>query len=110
MGMSILLLNLVPIAWLGILYYFVVPKESGVFPVCIAALASLSIFGIIRLYHGFVASSETMNKYYTPEELERLKIHGDDEAHPRWAHLGPGILYLVCYPLLAFAVRGLHAL
>ena len=98
------LLNLLPIVWLGVLYRWVVPKEAGFVPVSMAALASLSIFGITRLYHGVVASSETMNKYYTPEELTKWNIHGDDDPHSRWAHLVPGMLYVVCCPCAAIAV------
>jgi len=104
---SVILLNIFPILWLGLLYAWVVPKESGVVPVSIAALASLSIFGITRLYHGCVASSETMNSFYTTEELTKWEIHGGDEPHPKWAHLVPGMLYLAFYPVVAILLRSL---
>jgi hypothetical protein len=102
---SVILLNLFPIGWLGLLYVWVVPRQSGVVPVVIAALASLSIFGIVRLYHGLVASRESMRKFYTEDELAKWDIHGGDDAHPKWAHLGPGILYLTLYPGVAWVCR-----
>ncbi|MDZ4401238.1 MAG: hypothetical protein U1A53_01175 [Prosthecobacter sp.] len=107
---SVVLLNVFPIVWLFVLYQCVVPKGAGFVPVSMAALASLSIFGITRLYHGVVASSETMNKYYTSEELTKWKIHGVDDPHPRWAHLVPSMFYLVCYPSAAIAVGWIASL
>lgn len=108
MIVSVLLLNLFPIVWLGVLYVWVVPKASGVVPVGVAALASLSIFGILRLYHGAVASRDTMNNFYTEDELKEWEIQGGDKPYPRWAHVGPGLLYLACYPAAAIAVGWLH--
>ena len=102
---SVLVLNLFPILWLALLYVWVVPKRSGFIPVSMAALASLSIFGITRLYHAIVASSETMNSFYTKQELEKWEIHGGDDPHPWWAHLFPGVLYLACYPVAALILR-----
>ena len=105
MVVSVILLNIFPIVWLGVLYTWVVPKKSGVVPVSMAALASLSIFGITRLYHGVIASRETMNRFYTDEELGKWgRIHGGDEPHRIRAHLGPGLLYLACYPMAAIAL------
>ena len=101
---SLSILNIFPIVWLYVLYACVVPKKSGILPVIMAALASLSIFGIIRLYHGVVASRETMKIFYTDQELKKWDIHGGDEPHHIWAHLGPGLLYLACYPVAAIAL------
>ena len=102
---SVSILNLLPIAWLVVLYLWVVPKQSGFIAISIAAMASLSIFGITRLYHGLVASKESINRYYTKKEIDEWEIQGGDDLHPRWAHLLPGILYFAVYPILALALR-----
>ena len=95
---SFVLLNLFPVLWLGVLYACIVPGESGIIPITIAATGSLSLFGIIRIYHGVVASEETINKFYTNDEQQTLEIQGNGKLLTCWSHIIPGLLYLVVFP------------
>ena len=91
---SFLLLNLFPVLWLGGLYEWVVPGGSGTGPIMIAATASLSLFGIIRIYHGVVASKETIDLFYTSDEQQTFEIQGKGKLRTCWSHIVPGLLYL----------------
>jgi hypothetical protein len=98
---SFALLNLFPVLWLGVLYAWVVPGDSGIVPISVAAISSLSAFGIIRIYHGIVASKETINTFYTSEEQQTFEIQGKGKLRTRWSHIVPGLLYLAVFPSLA---------
>lgn len=105
---SLLLLNFSPILWLIFLYEFVVPATSGTVEITVAALSSLSIFGILRLYHGIVASKNTIRSFFTEEEERELPIQGPTgRLLSVWSHVVPGAVYLLVFPGLAMVVRWL---
>ena len=93
LGMSTLLLNLLPVGLLWALWLWaVVPtNEWEALPanatsrrfwgLAGAAFAALSVFSIIRLYHAFVASKRTKEWFYSQDELRRFKktIQGSRE-------------------------------
>jgi hypothetical protein len=97
-GASFVLLNLFPVLWLWYLYAVVVPGGCGFVPIGMATTAALSVFGIIRLYHGVVASKETIDTFYTSDEQKRFEIQGKGELRTCWSHIVPGFLYLVVFP------------
>jgi len=96
------LLNALPAFVLFILYKCVVPAQSTPRAVVAAAVASLSVFGIHRVFHALVCSKETWHWFYTEGELARYNL-GDEEksGSPWWAHLLPGFGYLFGMPFLA---------
>ena len=101
---SLVLLNLFPVLWLGVLYAWVVPADSGIVPIIIAATASLSVFGIIRIYHGVVASEENIDMFYTIDEQQTFDIQGKGKLRTCWSHVVPGIFYLAVFPGAAKAL------
>ncbi len=126
------LMNIVPVLLLGVFLWslnYIVPKPSGIgpnpgghnptdsntpeiVPVLVAAIASLSVFGLHRILHAFIASENRWQRYYTvaewkavmeawcPRELERVNTF--------WSHLGPGLAYLFGVPAFAFLVGGIY--
>jgi hypothetical protein len=106
-GASFVLLNLFPVLWLWCLYALVVPGGCGLGPIIMAATAALSVFGIIRLYHGVVASKETIDMFYTSDEQhgsddqQRFEIQGKGKLRTCWSHIVPGLIYLGFFPVLA---------
>ncbi len=104
---SLLLLDVFPVVWVWGLYTCVVPERSGFGPIAVAAIASLSMFGIIRIYHGVVASAQTINKFYTSEEQQTFEVQGKGKLRTCWSHIVPGLLYLVVFPGLAKVIEWL---
>ncbi len=105
---SFVVLNFFPILWLVFLYQYVVPATPGAAPIAVAAMSSLSIFGIIRLYHGIVASKDSLRYFSTDAELRELEVQGPSGCPLTvWSHVVPGAVYLVVLPGLAMVARWL---
>jgi len=103
---SVFLLNLFPIVWLWFLWSVIVVDHSASFAgLAGAALAALSIFGVIRLYHAIVASSGCVNTFYTPDEQSKYEIQGSYKLErPHYSHWVPGLIYMTVFPLAAYFV------
>jgi hypothetical protein len=105
LGVSLLLLNFVPAGLLLLLYATVVPAAATPRAIASAALSSLSVFGVHRVYHAAVCSRETWKPFYSEAELTRYDLNSPELAgSPWWAHLVPGVAYLLLWPLLACLV------
>ena len=101
--LAIVILNLLPVFWLWVLFQFIVPKLAGFFPVLSAAIASLSIFGIPRLFHAFVATDRGNGRFYSNEEyMEITKRWREGSANTFVSHFVPGILYLIVFAILGY--------
>jgi hypothetical protein len=119
LAISTFLLNLLPVGLLWALWtWAVVPTETWqAWPdddsrkflgFAGAALAATSVFGMIRLYHAFVASKETLKFCYSSDELKRFgtTMQGDIEPERRFlTHFVPGILYLAVWAGAAWLVK-----
>jgi len=104
--LGFLLLNLLPAGLLLVLYQDVAAPASNARAVVSAAVASLSVFGIHRVFHAAVCSKETWRAFYTDEELRRYDLKDEEKSgSPWWAHFVPGIGYLVVIPLLAKLIK-----
>jgi len=109
---SLLLLNVLPVAWFFVLYRYVVPDETGVRPILTAAVAALSMFGFHRILHAFIASDELYRCFYTDDQVARVRHRDSKEvfAQPQsfFAHFVPGLIYIGGWCLLALLVRYAH--
>lgn len=106
---SLLLLNVLPVAWFFFLYCYVVPAEAGVRPILTAAVAALSMFGFHRILHALIASDELYRYFYTDDQVARVR-HRDSKdvfAQPQSfaAHFVPGMIYIGGWWLVALLVR-----
>ena len=101
--LAFVILNILPVFWLWVLFQFVVPKSAGLFPVLSAAIASLSIFGIPRIFHAIVATDRTHSRFYSSEEYAEItKRWREGSANTFVAHFLPGLLYLICFATLGY--------
>lgn len=117
---SLLVLNAFPILWLIFLYNWVIPNSNSSVAIAAAGLAALSIYGILRVYHGIVASENSQHAYFTKAELKEpepnekkgqyLDIQGPaGKAYPRRTHIVPGVVYLLVFPGLAWIIARLFS-
>jgi hypothetical protein len=107
LGVSFGVLNFFPIAWLYVLWQWVVldHNAAGFWGFAGAALAALSIFGWLRLYHAIVASSGSVNFFYTHEEKDQYEIQGPSKLErPHYSHWLPGLFYMIVFPLAGYIV------
>ena len=103
---AVLLLNGLPAVLLYYLYECVVAPSQGGRAVLAAAVASLSVFGIHRIFHAVVCSKETCSWFYTDTELTRFGLKDEEKSgSPWWAHLVPGLIYLFGAPVLAKVIQ-----
>ena len=103
---SFAFLNVAPVIVLILLYNYVVSEDSGWVSVASAATASLSVFGIVRLYHALICSKETWRWFYTEHRLECYELKSDDKSEASWwTHAVPGAVYLIFFPLLAYGIQ-----
>ena len=116
---SILLLNIVPVFLLWALWeWVVIPTDEwqalpgddhrrflGFFG---AAMASPSVFAMIRFYHAFVASKGTIKWFYSPDEIKDFAgtIQGSCERErPFLTHFIPAIVYLAWWGGIAWYIK-----
>lgn len=101
-GVAFLCLNVFPAALLFVLYSCVVSNAASGPAIVAAGVASLSVFGVHRVFHAIVCSKETWPKFYTATEIKEYDLDTEDKSGSTWwAHLVPGIAYLVGMPLIA---------
>ena len=97
-----IVLVVLPIMWLAGLYCWVVPAAAGVCAIAIAAFASLSVFGFVRLLHALIASDSQYRNYYTECEICQVRNRGAFKQPQAFAaHFVPGIIYLLACPAVA---------
>jgi len=101
---AFIILNVIPVVLLYILYkwQWIVPAQNTDAAIAAGAVASLSVFGINRVFHAFVCSRGTWNCFYTQQEISAYNLDNEEKSEsPFWAHFIPGIFYLVGMPLIA---------
>jgi hypothetical protein len=99
---SLLFLNICPIFWLWLLYYWVVPNTSGILPVIVAAFASLSVFGFNRIFHAVIATPKTWHIFYpSKEDYEEVIKKWGGKINTFKAHFIPGLVYLLGFMIIA---------
>jgi len=102
---SIIILNILPILWFVIIY-IIIPNDSNILTIIVAAISSLSAFGFHRILHAFVASDSEYSKYYTDKQIEEVRGRGEftqDQSFP--AHFVPGMLYIIIPGVLALICK-----
>lgn len=105
LAVGFLVVNVGPILLLFTLYNRVVPQEAGILPIISAAVGSLSVYGFNRIVHAVVATERWHVVFYSAGEFsEVLKEWSRGEPNTFWPHFGPGLLYLVGFPLVAWLV------
>lgn len=82
-------------------------QEFSEIPLAIAsAISCLSLLGITRILHAFVASDTFYYSFYDHWEYEEIlvemKTRNKTSSNSVWAHLGQGIGYLLGFPLLGY--------
>ena len=105
---GVVIMNIFPALWFWFLSARIVPDELGVFPIMTAALASLSVFGFHRILHAIIAT-DCHSKFYSQKEWIAVinQWRKDDPPNTVWAHLVPGIGFLIIFPSLPYALRAL---
>lgn len=101
------LLNILPVLLIHELYKCkeIVPADSSATAIMAAAFASLSVFGINRVFHALVCSKETWKYFYTEVEIKKYDLDNEEKSMSPWsAHLIPGIAYLLGMPGLAWLI------
>ncbi|HYT04420.1 MAG TPA: hypothetical protein VEM13_06015 [Gemmatimonadales bacterium] len=99
---AFVLLNVLPAALLYVLYSYVVPNCASGRAIVAAGVASLSVFGVHRVFHAIVCSKETWPAFYTAAEIKEYHLDTEDKSGSTWwAHAVPGVAYLVGMPLIA---------
>jgi hypothetical protein len=109
-AVSLVLLNVLPVAWFIFLYLFVVPAETGLWPIVTAAVAALSMFGFHRILHAFIASDGLYLHFFTDEQRNEVLGSGApqkvfNQPQSFTAHFVPGMIYIWGWYLLALIVR-----
>ena len=95
---GLLLVNAGPVALLWLLHEHVVSDATGLWPVVSAAVGSLSVFGVSRITHAFVASDPVGNFFYDDDEKETvLRQWGRSGPNGFFAHFVWGVLWIVAY-------------
>ena len=109
LAVSFFVLDLFPIGWLFVLWQWVVLENNpGFLALAGAAIAALSIFGWLRIYHAIVASRGAVSFFYTDEETSRLAIQGPiNIERPHYTHWIPGLMYMTLFPLAGYFVSRL---
>jgi hypothetical protein len=94
--LALFVIDLLPIAWLYVLYAWIVPNKTSPWAMVSAAIASLSVFGFPRILHSLIAIPKRRSIYYSKEEWEKVEKdippQNPDCFH---AHFIPGFLYLL---------------
>ena len=88
-GVSLLLVNVFPIAWFLFLYNCVVPSRTGLWPIVAAAVGSFSVFGFHRILHAFIASDRRFKKYYTEDQVKQVRDLGHFKDPQTFASVPP---------------------
>jgi hypothetical protein len=105
-ALAVVLFNALPILGLVAVMSFQMPNTVQARHVAAAAVASLSLFGLPRIFHGIIAVRRPI--FYHDSDWSTLKEHpplaSADEDH-WWLHLGPGLGYVA----VSFLIAGLLA-
>lgn len=111
-----LLINILPIIWFLILFYYVVPTTNGWVEMFVSAFLTISIFGFIRILHAF-AITIWHNCFYPDKEWNKIKKRikdnkiEDETLFDFRAHFAPGFLiYFLLIPLFALLILEINKL
>jgi len=97
---AFIILNFLPVVWFIFLYREVIPDQKGWWPMTSAAIASLSVFGFLRIFHAFVATEKRYHRFYTDCQVKEVQERDRErfiQPQTFWAHLVPGLLYLLIF-------------
>ncbi|MGB9332629.1 MAG: hypothetical protein WCB10_17830 [Steroidobacteraceae bacterium] len=104
-------LTLFPAFWVVILSQCVVPHDIRPCSLLSAAFSSISVFGVVRVFHAFVASDPLFKYFYTQPEIDQVRCRGKftgSQSQKFSAHFIPGIAYIAGFAYLGYWVGRLH--
>lgn len=109
-GVAFVLINACPVGvLLYLLWRFPDPTgAAGLRPgeVVGAAVASLSVFGWVRMYHAFTATGRARNWFYTQAEQRRFPTC-ESEPNTFAPHFVPGLAFLAVYTELGTRIAAM---
>jgi len=101
-------MNIAQILLFLFLYQYIILATSGICSILSAAIASLSVFGLHRILHAFIATDNRWERFYSTEEYQRLLEEwgvGNDPNTFR-AYLISGLCCVIIPIVLSYMIRG----